>query len=31
VGMTPYREPLNSKKNCVSRRNGQEQWVAVLS
>ena len=31
VGMTPYREPLNSTKRCVSKRGVQQQWVRVLS
>jgi hypothetical protein len=31
VGMTPYREPLNSTKRCVSKRGVQQEWVRVLS
>jgi hypothetical protein len=29
--MTPYREPLNSKKRCVTKRCAQQEWVRVLS
>jgi hypothetical protein len=31
VGMTPYREPLNSTKRCENKHGAQQKWMRVPS